>query len=130
MTKTLDVRGESRKSATDRRGRTIRTPIEKISTSVYRIPTDAPESDGTYSWDSTTLVVVEAVSGDKCGLGYTYANTATAQLISETLSEVVRGRDAMDVPANWAAMVHAIRNLGRPGISSMAIAAVDAVFGI
>jgi L-alanine-DL-glutamate epimerase-like enolase superfamily enzyme len=32
----------------------------------------------------------------------------------------------MDVPGCWSAMVHAIRNLGRPGISSMAIAAVDA----
>jgi L-alanine-DL-glutamate epimerase-like enolase superfamily enzyme len=31
----------------------------------------------------------------------------------------------MDVPASWASMVHAIRNLGRPGIASMAIAAVD-----
>lgn len=32
----------------------------------------------------------------------------------------------MAVPGTWAAMVHAIRNLGRPGIISMAIAAVDA----
>ncbi len=31
----------------------------------------------------------------------------------------------MDVPGIWSAMVHAIRNLGRPGIASMAIAAVD-----
>ena len=26
----------------------------------YTIPTDAPESDGTFAWDSTTLVLVEA----------------------------------------------------------------------
>src|SRR5437870_5524384 len=32
----------------------------------------------------------------------------------------------MAVSASWAAMVHAIRNLGRPGIVSMASAAVDA----
>ena len=31
----------------------------------------------------------------------------------------------MDVPGAWAAMVHSIRNLGRPGIASMAISAVD-----
>jgi L-alanine-DL-glutamate epimerase-like enolase superfamily enzyme len=31
----------------------------------------------------------------------------------------------MDIPGSWRAMVGAIRNLGRPGISSMAIAAVD-----
>ena len=31
----------------------------------------------------------------------------------------------MSVPARWSEMRHAIRNLGRPGICSMAIAAVD-----
>jgi L-alanine-DL-glutamate epimerase-like enolase superfamily enzyme len=31
----------------------------------------------------------------------------------------------MDIQGAWTAMVHSIRNLGRPGISSMAIAAVD-----
>ena len=43
-----------------------------------KIPTDAPEADGTYAWDSTTLVLVEARAGGKTGLGYTYADTATA----------------------------------------------------
>jgi L-alanine-DL-glutamate epimerase-like enolase superfamily enzyme len=38
---------------------------------------------------------------------------------------VVRGGDAMAIPTHWMAMVRAIRNLGRPGIASMAIAAVD-----
>ena len=60
------------------------------------------------------------------GLGYTYADTATATLIHDLLAEVVRGRDAMGVPGAWSAMVAAIRNLGRPGIASMAISAVDA----
>jgi L-alanine-DL-glutamate epimerase-like enolase superfamily enzyme len=32
----------------------------------------------------------------------------------------------MDIPCRWAEMRHAIRNLGRPGLCSMAIAAVDA----
>ena len=31
----------------------------------------------------------------------------------------------MNVPGAWSAMVAAIRNLGRPGIASMAISAVD-----
>ena len=35
------------------------------------------------------------------------------------------GIDAMAVPAAWEAMVRRIRNLGRPGICSAAIAAVD-----
>jgi len=100
-------------------------PIEKIDVSVYKIPTDGPEADGIYAWDSTTMVLVEVTAGGMRGLGYTYADTATGTLIKDTLSTVVQGRNAMDVPGCWEAMVHKIRNLGRPGIASMAIAAVD-----
>ncbi len=100
--------------------------IARLEVSAYTIPTDAPEADGTYAWDKTTLVVVEAEAGGKRGLGYTYADTATARLIEASLFDVVRGRDAFSVPAAWGAMVHAVRNLGRPGVCSMAIAAVDA----
>jgi L-alanine-DL-glutamate epimerase-like enolase superfamily enzyme len=101
-------------------------PIEEMKVSAFKIPTDARESDGTLAWDSTTLVLVEAEAGDKKGIGYSYADTATATLIKDLLIGVVRGRDAMSVPGHWMAMVQAIRNLGRPGIVSMAIAAVDA----
>lgn len=110
--------------------------IKQIDVSAYTIPTmytssqvasyPFPESDGTCTWDKTTLVVVEAHAGDACGLGYTYADVATATLIQHKLTEIVQGRDAMAVPSCWLAMVEAIRNLGRPGISSMAISAVDA----
>jgi L-alanine-DL-glutamate epimerase-like enolase superfamily enzyme len=100
-------------------------PIERLDVSAYTIPTNAPESDGTYVWDKTTLVVVEASGAGKRGLGYTYADVSTATLIKKMLVDVVCGRDAMAVPGCWLAMVEAIRNLGRPGISSMAISAVD-----
>jgi len=100
--------------------------IKKLVVSAYTVPTDAPEADGTYRWDKTTMVLVEAEAGGARGLGYTYADVATAQLIKEMLSAIVVGRDAMNVPGAWLEMVKAIRNLGRPGIASMAIAAVDA----
>ena len=100
--------------------------IERVDVSAYKVPTDSPESDGTYRWESTTLVLVEAQAGGKTGLGYSYADTSTAQLIRDLLAEVVRGRDAMAVAGSWAVMAATIRNLGRPGIASMAIAAVDA----
>jgi hypothetical protein len=38
------------------------------------------------------------MAGNVQGLGYTYADTATAQLIKDTLAEVVLGYDAMAVP--------------------------------
>ena len=100
--------------------------IDRLDVSAYIIPTDFPESDGTLAWDRTTLVIVEATAGGRQGLGYTYADMATARLIKDLLAGVVLGRDAMAVSGAWAAMVHAIRNLGRPGIVSMAISAVDA----
>lgn len=89
------------------------------------MPTDLPESDGTLEWNSTTLVLVSSHAGDKRGLGYTYADTATATLIHDVLSEAVTGQDAMSPRASWNAMVTRTRNLGRPGIVSMAISAVD-----
>ena len=63
--------------------------------------------------------------GDCTGLGYTYADLATAKLIESKLAGLVRGLDAAAPRHAWAAMVKAIRNLGRPGIASMAISAVD-----
>jgi L-alanine-DL-glutamate epimerase-like enolase superfamily enzyme len=100
-------------------------PIKRIEVSAYTIPTDFSESDGTLEWDSTTLVLVQATAGDKIGLGYTYADTATADVIHHLLARVVEGHDAMAIPTCWNAMVRRIRNLGRPGIASMAISAVD-----
>jgi L-alanine-DL-glutamate epimerase-like enolase superfamily enzyme len=99
--------------------------IDRIKVSTYTVPTDFPESDGTLQWNSTTLVLVHAHGGNKVGLGYTYANTATAILIRDTLSKTVEGQNAMAPAASWNAMVTRTRNLGRPGIVSMAISAVD-----
>ncbi len=86
-----------------------------MSAAAYRIPTDSPESDGTYAWDSTTLVVVELKAGDQAGIGYSYADTATAALIRDKLASVVEGRDATAIPECWTAMIRSIRNLGQSG---------------
>jgi L-alanine-DL-glutamate epimerase-like enolase superfamily enzyme len=100
-------------------------PVLSIRVSSYSIPTDFPESDGTLEWNTTTLVLVEAKAGDKTGLGYTYADLATAAVIGETLRDVVVGGDAMSPNAAYISMWRRVRNLGRPGICSMAISAVD-----
>jgi|SRR5665213_2965493 len=99
--------------------------IREVSVTAYIVPTDSPESDGTLEWDKTTLVLVHVQAGGKTGIGYTYADIAAADFIKGTLAPLMREKDPMDVPACWSAMRHAIRNLGRPGICSMAIAAVD-----
>ena len=99
--------------------------IDRISVSAYRIPTDYPESDGTLEWNATTMVGVETSAANRTGIGYTYADRSTALLVKDLLAPLIDGRDAMSVTRHWAAMIHAARNLGRPGIVSMAISAVD-----
>jgi L-alanine-DL-glutamate epimerase-like enolase superfamily enzyme len=99
--------------------------IDKIVVSAYTIPTDFPESDGTIEWDKTTIVTVEAHCNGASGLGYTYASSSAAKLIRELLGDKVQGHDAMDVAGAWLKMVHAVRNIGRPGIAATAISAVD-----
>ncbi len=93
--------------------------------SAYRIPTDAPESDGTYEWDSTTLVLVEIAAGGHRGIGWTYADVSAATLIQGRFIDLLRGRDALDVSAAWASMLYDIRNVGRPGVAATAISALD-----
>ena len=99
--------------------------ITEVTTAAYKVPTDQPESDGTLQWEATTLVTVHASAGGRTGFGYTYASSAAATLIREKLAGVLEGRDAFDVTACWEAMIGKIRNVGRPGIASMAISAVD-----
>lgn len=99
--------------------------VEQLAVSAYTVPTASHESDGTLEWDATTLVLVEVQSAGVRGTGFSYADTATARLIQDKLSALVVGESAWSVAQNWAAMVRAIRNLGRPGIASMAISAVD-----
>jgi L-alanine-DL-glutamate epimerase-like enolase superfamily enzyme len=103
----------------------VTTPIESIDVSVFTIPLDAPESDGTLTWTETTVVVVEPVAGGVRGLGFTYGPDACAPYIRHRLAPVVLGLDAFDVPRAWSAMVRSLRNDGRPGVASMAVAAVD-----
>jgi L-alanine-DL-glutamate epimerase-like enolase superfamily enzyme len=99
--------------------------VDELEVAAYTIPTDEPEADGTLAWDATTIVVVHAYAAGEQGLGYTYADVSTAKLIDSKLAGIVHGRDAMSPQSAWAAMVEQTRNLGRPGITSMAIAAVD-----
>lgn len=99
--------------------------IESGEVFAYRIPTDEPESDGTLKWDHTDLILVMLQAGGRKGVGYTYANTATARMISDQLLSLVKDQNPLDINGLWLTMIRQIRNLGRPGISSMAISAVD-----
>ncbi|KLO29655.1 mandelate racemase [Mycolicibacter heraklionensis] len=105
--------------------RGVAVPIDSIGIAAYTIPTDAEESDGTLVWHSTTLVLVSVRAAGQTGTGYTYAGSAAATVVCDQLAGVITGADALSPPARWADMVHAVRNLGRPGLVAEAIAAVD-----
>ncbi len=101
-------------------------PVDRVEAFARTIPTDAPESDGTLEWDSTTIVVVRVFAGDAVGLGYTYTHDAAVRLIEDKLAPAVRGMDAeRDVAPAWHELGHLLRNIGRPGMGFMALSAVD-----
>jgi L-alanine-DL-glutamate epimerase-like enolase superfamily enzyme len=99
--------------------------ITKAEVTVYTVPTDAPEADGTASWDSTTMVLVRLEAEGKTGLGYTYADAATGTVVKKLLEKVVEGRDAFDHAAILQAMFLKVRNSGEVGVCAMAISAID-----
>lgn len=107
-------------------GRGNSPKICDLKTSVFRIPTNGPEADGTISWDSTTVVLVEAEadSGER-GVGFSYASATAAGVVHEHLQDAVIGCPVDAVGVAWHRMVAAVRNIGRPGSAATAISAVD-----
>lgn len=99
--------------------------VDHLDVHAFTIPTDQPESDGTYAWDSTTIIVVELHTAGVIGIGYTYGPVATGYLITEKLQQVVTDQLLADIPWLNDAMWAELRNAGQPGIGSMAISAVD-----
>lgn len=99
--------------------------IKSGQISALKIPTDQPESDGTAEWDSTTVVIVELTAAGATGLGYSYANVAAARVAQELIEKQILGKSAFDIPSMHSAMDRQVRNWGRPGLVSSAIAAVD-----
>jgi L-alanine-DL-glutamate epimerase-like enolase superfamily enzyme len=99
--------------------------IRSLATSVFVVPTEVPESDGTFSWDRTVVVVVEVDGGGSTGIGWSYTTAAAAHVVDDVLAPAVIGVSVLDVDGAWGRMQRAVRNVGRPGIASAAISAVD-----
>jgi L-alanine-DL-glutamate epimerase-like enolase superfamily enzyme len=71
------------------------------------------------------MVLVQLKANGKSGLGYTYADAATAKLTQTLLKGVVEGKDVFSHGDIWLALLRHVRNLGETGITQMAIAAID-----
>ncbi|MGH8022973.1 MAG: enolase C-terminal domain-like protein, partial [Limisphaerales bacterium] len=100
--------------------------IEECEVDAFKVPTECPESDGTAEWDSLTLVLVRLRAGKARGLGYTYDHECCVPLIREKLFPLIRGKNALNHLLFREELNAAVRNFGRMGIASSAIAAVDA----
>jgi L-alanine-DL-glutamate epimerase-like enolase superfamily enzyme len=100
-------------------------PVAAVSAAAYTVPTDAPESDGTFAWEQTTLVVVEAEGAGEHGLGYTYGDAAVAGIAAGALARAVEGVDVLATGAAHAKADAALRNIGRTGPGAMALSALD-----
>jgi L-alanine-DL-glutamate epimerase-like enolase superfamily enzyme len=99
--------------------------VESVSAAAYTIPTDRPESDGTFAWDSTTIVVVEVTAADETGIGWTYGPAAVAALVTELLAPAIEDTSAFELGAAHQAMRGALRNTGEQGAGGMALSALD-----
>ncbi|WP_091714123.1 enolase C-terminal domain-like protein [Methylobacterium phyllostachyos] len=99
--------------------------IGTVRARAFTVPTDAPEADGTFAWDTTTLVVAEIEAGGETGLGYSYTDASIVPLITKTLAARLSGLPALDIPRANAVLWGAVRNLGRSGLAATAISALD-----
>jgi L-alanine-DL-glutamate epimerase-like enolase superfamily enzyme len=100
-------------------------PVTAVHAAAYTIPADAPESDGTFAWDRTTLVVVEVDGAGERGLGYTYGDASIGGIAAGVLAKAVEGVDALDTGAAHSKAAAALRNIGRTGPGAMALSALD-----
>ncbi|MBV9819308.1 MAG: hypothetical protein JOZ07_13320 [Solirubrobacterales bacterium] len=103
----------------------LRRTVERVTPHTFVVPTDGAESDGTFHWEATTVIVVEVGCDGHWGLGYTYGPRAVASVIGHELRDVVCGSDPLTPQRTWEAMHAALRNAGQSGIGAMAIAALD-----
>jgi L-alanine-DL-glutamate epimerase-like enolase superfamily enzyme len=71
------------------------------------------------------MILVELGVGATRGIGYTYADAATAKTAEHLLKEIISSADPFRHPALWMKMQMAVRNLGNRGIAAMAISAID-----
>jgi len=99
--------------------------VEEVSARALTIPTDAPEADGTLSWEATTIVIVQARSEGRAGTGFSYAAGAAAEVVNGMLAGAVRGRDALSPGGAWRRTRAAVRNIGYPGVAACAVSALD-----
>ena len=103
--------------------------IEGIETAYYRLPLEAMGDAGHGAIDSEEIITVKLRAGGLEGHGYAYTigrgGRAVHALIEHDLIPLLVGRDATDIEALWDLMWQRLLYVGRGGLASFAIAAMD-----
>jgi L-alanine-DL-glutamate epimerase-like enolase superfamily enzyme len=103
--------------------------IEAIESAYYRLPLEAMGDAGHGAIDSEEVVIIKLRAGGLEGHGYAYTigrgGRAVQALIEHDLAPLLLGRDASGIAALWDLMWQRLLYVGRGGLASFAIAAVD-----
>ena len=103
--------------------------IEQVETAYYRLPLEAVGDAGHGLINSEELITLTLRAEGLEGHGYTYTigrgGRAIKALIDHDLAPLILGEDAREIQALWEMMWQRLLYVGRGGIASFAIAAVD-----
>jgi len=103
--------------------------IERVETAYYRLPLEAMGDAGHGDIDTEELITLDLYAGGLTGHGYSYTigrgGRAVKSLIDDDIAPMVVGQDATNIQALWDLMWQRLLYVGRGGLASFAIAAVD-----
>ena len=103
--------------------------IEQIETAYYRLPLEAVGDAGHGLINSEELITLKLRAEGLEGHGYTYTigrgGRAIQALIDHDLAPLLVGEDTQDIQRLWDLMWQRLLYVGRGGLASFAIAAVD-----
>ena len=103
--------------------------IERIETQYYRLPLEPMGDAGHGAIDSEELITLQVHAGGLTGHGYAYTigrgGRAVKSLLDSDIVPLIVGRDARDIDGLWRLMWQRLLYVGRGGVASFAIAAVD-----
>ncbi len=103
--------------------------IEQIETAYYRLPLEPMGDAGHGFINSEELITLKIWAEGLEGHGYSYTigrgGRAVQALIDHDIAPLLVGQDATDIQGLWALMWQRLLYVGRGGLASFSIAAVD-----
>ena len=103
--------------------------IERIETAYYRLPLEPMGDAGHGAIDTEELITLKLRADGLTGHGYSYTigrgGRAVRSLIDNDIAPLLEGQDAEDIRGLWDLMWQRLLYVGRGGLASFAIAAVD-----